>query len=111
MTILVETIARLLLLPAFVTAVAVLVKGYAETGDGFSAGLIAAIAVLLQHVVFGYRYVEDLLPIHLARAVALIGLLLMLLVAFLPLLFARPLLTHQPAPDRFPLTLSAAQLT
>ena len=48
-----RTVARLLLLPTLVTALAILVKGYTQPGDGFSAGVVAALGVLLQLMVFG----------------------------------------------------------
>lgn len=96
-TVLTETIARLLFLPALLIATAVLVKGYAQVGDGFSAGVIAALAVLLQYLVFGYRRVERFLPgMRLALFAALLGMLLVLLVAFIPVFLGRPLLTHFP---------------
>ncbi len=34
--------ARLLLLPSWMIAFAILIKGYSDSGDGFSAGVIAA---------------------------------------------------------------------
>ena len=52
-TILTQTVARLLLLPTVVAALAILIKGYAEPGDGFSAGVVAALGVLLQHLALG----------------------------------------------------------
>ena len=96
MTILTETVARLLLLPILVVAVAVLVKGYADVGDGFSAGVIAAMGILLQYVACGYQKVEPRFPVHLASKAAVAGLLLALLVVFGPLLLGQPLLTHFP---------------
>jgi hypothetical protein len=47
-TILTLTVARLILLPTLVTAIAILVKGYASVGDGFSAGVIASTGVVIQ---------------------------------------------------------------
>lgn len=98
MTILVQMIARLLLLPIFMTAAAVLVKGYADTGDGFAAAVIAAFGVLLQYVAFGYQVAGR---IRLARWLPLIGasgLLLALLTAFVPVLLGEAPLTHFPEP-------------
>jgi multisubunit Na+/H+ antiporter MnhB subunit len=97
-TILTQTIARLLLLPIFVAAIALLVKGYESTGDGFSAGVIAAIGVLLQYLAFGYRDVERQLHLRFAPEVAFSGLLLALLVVFLPVARGDPILTHLPQP-------------
>src|SRR5919205_282198 len=98
-TVLTRTVARLLLLPTLMVAAAVLVKGYSQTGDGFSAGVIAATGVLLQYLVFGRRAVRRVLPGGLAPTAILIGLLLALLLAFVPTLLGRPVLTHAPAPN------------
>jgi multisubunit Na+/H+ antiporter MnhB subunit len=77
-TILTRTVARLLLLPTLMVAVAVLVKGYSQTGDGFSAGVIAATGVLLQYLAFGRRAVRRVLPAGLAPVAIVLGLLLAL---------------------------------
>ena len=52
-TALTRMVARLLLAPVLVVAVAVLIKGYVDVGDGFAAGVIAALGVLLQYLAFG----------------------------------------------------------
>jgi multisubunit Na+/H+ antiporter MnhB subunit len=96
-TILTQTIARLLFLPTLMVALATLVKGYAETGDGFTAGVIAGLAVLLQYVAFGEREMANRLPVRFAPAVAYSGLLLGLVVTFLPVIRGKPILTHEPA--------------
>lgn len=97
-TVLTQTVARLLFLPAMMVALATLIKGYADTGDGFTAGVIAALAVLIQVVAFGVREMEQRLPLRAAPGVAMAGLLLALTVAFVPTLFGRPIMTHSPAP-------------
>ncbi|CAA9581789.1 MAG: diguanylate cyclase/phosphodiesterase (GGDEF & EAL domains) with PAS/PAC sensor(s) [uncultured Thermomicrobiales bacterium] len=95
-TTLTQTIARLLFLPALMVALATLVKGYADTGDGFTAAVIAALAVLLQVVAFGEREVARHLPLHRAPLVAFAGLALSLAVTFAPVLRGRPIMTHAP---------------
>ncbi|MEX0972138.1 MAG: MnhB domain-containing protein [Solirubrobacterales bacterium] len=90
--------ARLLFAPILVIAVAVLVKGYESVGDGFSAGVIAALALLLQYLALGREETERRLPMRLVPALAFIGLLAALAVAAIPLLRGDPLLTHVPAP-------------
>ncbi|MBI3967047.1 MAG: MnhB domain-containing protein [Chloroflexi bacterium] len=96
-TILTRKVARLLLLPTFIVAAAVLVKGYTDTGDGFSAGVIAVTGVLLQYVGLGYDDAERLLPVRLAPVAGFAGLLVVLAVAFLPVALGQPILTHAPA--------------
>lgn len=98
-TIMTQTVARILFLPALAVAAATLVKGYIDTGDGFAAGVIAALAVLLQVVVFGIEEVERRLPLGTAPGIAAAGLLLALTVTFLPPVFGRAPLTHAPPPD------------
>ena len=96
-SVLTQTLARLLLAPILVVAVAVLVKGYADVGDGFAAGVIAALGILLQYVAFGRAEAERLLPIRLVPAGAFVGLLGALAVAFWPVLRGDELLEHLPA--------------
>ena len=98
MTALTRAIARLLLLPTLMVAAAILVKGYVEVGDGFGAGVIAALGILLQYAAFGAREAGRLPPVRFAPAIAFAGLLLALLVAFLPTLRGEAILTHSPAP-------------
>jgi hypothetical protein len=74
-------VARLLLAPTLVVAAAVLVKGFAQVGDGFAAGAIAA-----------------LLPVGGLAATAVAGLGIAFLVAFVPPLLGRPILAHSPGP-------------
>lgn len=91
-----QSVAKLLLLPALVVAVALLVKGYAQPGDGFSAGVVASLGILLQYLAFGRREAEKLPLVGLAGRAAFAGLLVMLLVAAVPVLLGEPVLTHYP---------------
>jgi len=109
-TALTQTVARLVFLPALMVAMATLVKGYADTGDGFTAGVIAALAVLLQVVAFGVDEVERRLPLRAAPSVAFAGVVLALVVAFLPVLFGRPIMTHAPAPGAAVIHLGTLEL-
>lgn len=109
-TALTVVVARLLLLFSFVVAAAVLVKGYADVGDGFSAGVIAALGVLLQYIACGYDDVEATLPTRFAPVTALAGLLLALLVTFFPVLRREPLLSHRPAPGTEVVHLGSLEL-
>ena len=97
-TVLTQSVARWLFLPALAVAAATLVKGYVDTGDGFAAGVIAALAVLLLIVVFGLDAVARLLPLTVAPFLAAAGLLLALAVTFVPALLGRAPLTHAPPP-------------
>jgi len=109
-TLLTQMVARLLFPVAMVVALATLIKGYVDTGDGFTAGVIAALAVLLQVVAFGQGTVERWLPLHRAPAVAVAGLLLALAVTFLPVALGRPILTHAPPPSARVVHLGSLEL-
>ena len=52
-SVLTQMVARGLLAPTLVVATAILVKGYADVGDGFAAGVVAALGILLQFLAFG----------------------------------------------------------
>ena len=97
-TVLTRMVARLLLGPVLVVAVAVLIKGYADVGDGFAAGVIAALGVLLQYLAFGRAAVERALPVRRAAQLAIGGLLVALAVVFVPVLAGGAPLQHAPAP-------------
>lgn len=98
MTVLTRAICRMLLPASIMVALAVLVKGYADTGDGFSAGLIASLGVLVQYVAFGPRLPSQMAIVRHANSLSRIGLFIALAVAFGPVLFGKPVLTHWPGP-------------
>lgn len=95
-SVLTQAVARLLFAPILLVALGVLVKGYASVGDGFAAGVIAALGILLQYVAFGREEVERLLPIRLIPVASFAGLAGALVLAVWPLLRGRPLFTHLP---------------
>jgi len=98
-TILTQTVARLLAAPTFAVAAAILVKGYADVGDGFAAGVVAGLGVLLLFAAFGARETHRFLPVRRAFAVAVAGLLVAIVVGFAPVLAGDPPFTHYPAPE------------
>ena len=111
MTIAVRAVARLLLAPSLVVAVAIMVKGYAHVGDGVSAGVIVALAVSLQYVAFGRLRAEAALPcLRLAPLVAGMGLLLAIAVGFFPILGGRPVFTHWPPPGVHPMRIGTLEV-
>jgi multisubunit Na+/H+ antiporter MnhB subunit len=96
MTILTRAIARILFLPLLMVAFAVLVKGYADIGDGFSAGVIASLAFILQGVAFGAQEFVRLPLARFASIGAFVGLAMALAVAFVPVFFDEEILRHHP---------------
>jgi multisubunit Na+/H+ antiporter MnhB subunit len=93
-----QIVCRVLFVPTLMVAFATLIKGYADPGDGFAAGVIAALAFLMQFVAFGERQVRHALHTQFAPYVAQAGLALALLVTFVPVLWGEPPLTHYPPP-------------
>jgi multisubunit Na+/H+ antiporter MnhB subunit len=97
-TALTRVIARSLLAPTLIVAAAILIKGYADVGDGFAAGVVAALGVLLQMLAFGREEVAEALPIRHAPVVALAGVGLALAVVAVPVLLGDAPLEHRPGP-------------
>lgn len=105
-----ELVCRLLFAPTLMVAFATLVKGYAETGDGFAAGVIAGLAFLMQYVAFGERHVRRELHTRFAPGIAVLGLGVALGVTLLPMLRGLPVLTHWPPPDAAVIHLGRVEL-
>ncbi len=99
MSIIIYVVAPRLLGPALMFAAAMIVKGDADVGDGFSAAVIVALAITLRYLAFGTKRAELSLPIlRHAPAVTVAGLLIALAVGFAPVAFGDPPFTHQPPP-------------
>jgi len=93
----IEVIAPRLLGPALMVAAAIIVKGYTDVGDGFSAGVIVALAVALRYVTLGRERTEAGLPLlRHAPAIAAAGLLAALAVGFFPVALGDAPFTHFP---------------
>lgn len=98
-SVLTRMVAKLLLLPTLVAAVAILVKGYTQPGDGFSAGVVAGLGIVLQYLAFGREEAEKLPVVRSAGVIAFAGLLISLFVMLAPLFLGDPILTHYPPPE------------
>lgn len=108
-TILSGGIAKLLLPVTFISAVALLIRGYTSTGDGFSAGVTAASGILLQYLAFKPQVVEELTPVRYSINIAMAGLLLAFAVVFWPVILGLPILTHFPRPGEATATLGTLE--
>jgi multisubunit Na+/H+ antiporter MnhB subunit len=97
-SVLAQFVARVLLMPVWMIALGILVKGYVDTGDGFSAGVVAALGVLMQYVVFGTAETEKHWLVRRAREYAAAGLLIALTVVFVPAFRDHAIMTHYPRP-------------
>jgi multisubunit Na+/H+ antiporter MnhB subunit len=92
-------------------AAAIIVKGYNDVGDGFSAGVIVALAIALRYVTWGAERTERSLPVlRRAPAIAVGGLLIALAVGFSGVAFGDPPFTHLPAPGEAVVTIGTFEL-
>jgi multicomponent Na+:H+ antiporter subunit B len=98
-SVILELVAVRLLGPALMVAAALVVKGYTDVGDGFSAGVIVAVAVALRYVTLGPERAERSLPVLQHAAIGMpVGMAIVLAVAFFGVVGGDPPVTHQPAP-------------
>jgi multicomponent K+:H+ antiporter subunit A len=95
-------IARLLLPIALVVAIHFLMRGHNQPGGGFVAGLIVAIAFLMQYLVAGTRWVEARTTIRPLRWIGA-GLLLATVTGLGSVAFGYPFLTTHTAHFELPL--------
>jgi multisubunit Na+/H+ antiporter MnhB subunit len=109
-SVLTRMVARGLLAPTLVVAAAILIKGYADVGDGFAAGIVAALGVLMQYVAFGRDEVVAALPVERAPVVALAGLSIGFAVFSVPLLLGSAPLEHWPPAGEEPIHVGALEL-
>jgi multisubunit Na+/H+ antiporter MnhB subunit len=86
--------------PILVTSVALLVKGYAGPGDGFSGGVVAATGLLFHRLAFGPESLERIAARRTWMATALAGLVLALVVVLGPAVAGRALVSHFPGPGQ-----------
>jgi multicomponent Na+:H+ antiporter subunit B len=107
----IRAVARLLIAPALMVAAALMVKGYVDVGDGFSAGVVVSLGIALGYVGYGASGIEQALPV-LRRAPALMvcGLLLALATGFFPLLWGAQPFSHRPGPGHDVATVGSLEL-
>ncbi|MGN6871653.1 MAG: MnhB domain-containing protein [Solirubrobacteraceae bacterium] len=107
----VEQVAPRLLGPALMVAAAIIVRGYTDVGDGFSAGVVVALAVALRYVALGVDGAESTLPIlRRAPAAAVAGLLIALASGFFSLASGDPPFTHEPGPGEHAIKIGTLEL-
>ncbi len=95
-------IARLLLPIVFVVAAHLLLRGHNQPGGGFVAGLVVAVAYLMQYLVAGTKWVEARVKLRPARWIA-VGLWLAAATGLGALAFGYPFLTTHTAHVTLPL--------
>ena len=111
MSVVLEVVAPRLLGPALMVAAAIIVKGYTDVGDGFSAGVIVALAFALRYVAWGTERTERSLPVlRHAPVIAAGGLLVALAVGFFGVVLGDPPFTHRPGPGEDVVTVGTLEL-
>lgn len=85
--------AQLLFPVTVIFSLYLLIRGHDAPGGGFSAGLVASLAIVLQAFAFGVGWTRQQLG-RMLRAAFLLGLSLALVVGLLPSLAGEPFLTH-----------------
>jgi multisubunit Na+/H+ antiporter MnhB subunit len=104
-------VARLLWGPSVVVAISLIVKGYADVGDGFAAGVVVALAIALFYVGLGASAAERALPfLRYAPRLMVAGLLLCIGTGFFPLLSGEPIFSHLPEPGAHVVTVGSLEL-
>lgn len=112
MTPIVGVVAPRLLPIALVVAVALIVKGYADVGEGFGAGVIVALAIGLRYVVLGPERADRTMPIvRRADVMVATGLLVALASGFAGVPFGEAPFTHFPRPGVPVVRIGTLELT
>ncbi len=89
---LLATVSQSLLPLALMVSVYIFFRGHNMPGGGFIAGLITAVALILQYIAHGVDWVKSRMNIEYQRVIAL-GLLVALVTGVASFLFNRPFLT------------------
>lgn len=106
-----EVIAPRLLGPALMFAAAIIVKGYTDVGDGFSAGVVVTLAIALRYITLGGELTERSLPVlRHAPVVAATGLLISLAVGFAGIVMGDAPFTHYPGPGQDVVTIGTLEI-
>ena len=108
----IDVVAPRLLAPAVMLAAALIVKGYTDVGEGFSAGVIVALAVSLRYVALGYRRAERTFRLgRHAHVIAALGLLIALGSGFAGSFAGQPPFTHVPLAGEPVIRIGTLELT
>lgn len=108
----IDVVAPRLLAPAVMLGAALIVKGYTDVGEGFSAGVIVALAVGVRYVALGRARADRTLPLAArAELLAAAGLLIALAFGFVGVLLGRPPFTHLPPPGDAVTRIGTLELT
>lgn len=95
MTPLVRLVSTAIFPVAFLISMTHLVEAETGPGDGFTAGIISALGLTLEYVVFGAREMHRRFPWLRAEHGLMLGITIALVAALLPLVTGRPVLAMQ----------------
>lgn len=109
--VIVQGVTRLLLTPTVAIALALLVKSGSAVGDGFSAGIVAGLGMALAYMAFGSSRADATLAIRWLPVATVAGLIAAVGIAFAPLGWGDPPLTHLPRPGTDAVELGTLKLT
>ncbi|WP_404471216.1 monovalent cation/H+ antiporter subunit A [Vreelandella venusta] len=87
-----EVVAQIILPLALLVSVYIFLRGHNQPGGGFIAGLITAIALLLQYIARGYEWTSSRLPLSYP-VISVLGLVVAVLTGLGSWLFGYPFLT------------------
>ncbi len=105
-----QAVARALLPISVMVGIAILIKGYTDTGDGFSAGVILSLGAVTQMACFGVGVIDRIPLLRYAPIAAYLGIVLALGIAFVPLAFGEPLFTHWPPAGTSPVHFGTLEI-
>ncbi len=110
----ISSLARLVFYATVPCGAALLVRGYVDTGDGFTAGIVVGVGAVAASVSArddrGRRTWGRLAGASLARSAMIIGLAIVVITALAPSLFGLPPVSHFPAPDAHVTKLGSLEL-
>ena len=86
------TVTRLVFFVVLLFSLYLLLRGHNNPGGGFIAGLMTALAILLQSIASDLRYVRLVLRVE-PRLLTGVGLLISFMTGVVPMLFGYPFLT------------------
>jgi len=87
-----EVVAQIILPLALLVSVYIFLRGHNQPGGGFIAGLITAIALLLQYIARGYEWTSSRLPLSYP-VISVLGLVVAVITGLGSWLFGYPFLT------------------
>lgn len=105
-----DAVARLIFPFTVVVALALWARGYADVGDGFSAGAVAGLGAALQYVALDHDRARHRTCARWVPAFLAFGLLAALAVALAPLAWGLPPVTHFPRPGSTVVSLGVVEL-